>query len=401
MPQDNEKGGIDLSKILLPKKDSPSKDSAQRVNAGALFEAERSATLTPTTPTAAPAAAPTPAPAPKPEPGIKPLETYQSDIENLVQSKNVSVLSIAAAEAARRGEVVGQPAATQASSFDIGTLMRRAGMVLGGILLLAAAGGALWWVLKQPTSVQVQAVQAAPFIKVDEAKVLAVPATRFTHSDFMKALTAQRDAVSLSLGLIEYLELATASATSSGQTYAPLTTAALLTNLSPNIPDALVRALSPSQYLLGVHAYDDNQPFLILGVDSYEGAYAGMLAWERTMQSDLEPLFNRIPPVRIQEPVVATTTATSTAATSTPAAPLAATSTASTTPSVAAAAPSPAEFADRIVENHDARVIEDENGEIVLLWTFINRSVLVITTNEATLREIISRLTTPAVVPTP
>src|ERR1700690_3100915 len=92
--------GIDLDKILLPTKEVHGPDSAQRVNAGALLEQEQNATMVPTQPAAAPVA-PTPK---KEESLVQPLETYKSDIEHLVQDKNVSVLSIAAAEAERRGQ---------------------------------------------------------------------------------------------------------------------------------------------------------------------------------------------------------------------------------------------------------------------------------------------------------
>jgi hypothetical protein len=46
-------------------------------------------------------------------------------------------------------------------------------------------------------------------------------------------------------------------------------------------------------------------------------------------------------------------------------------------------------------------VIQSQSGDILLLWTFVNRNILVITTNESTLREIISRLADPSIVPTP
>jgi UDP-N-acetylglucosamine transferase subunit ALG13 len=56
---------------------------------------------------------------------------------------------------------------------------------------------------------------------------------------------------------------------------------------------------------------------------------------------------------------------------------------------------------DKIVENHDARVIQNNTGDVSLLWTFIDRNTLIITTNDATLREIISRLQTAPVTPIP
>lgn len=391
-PETPGPGGIDLGKILLPKKDGPSKDSAQRVNAGALLEAEQSATLPKTEAPPIPAAQTEK----KEESSVKPIETYRGDIEELVQTKNVSVLNIAAAEAGRRGGQEQQLGAE--SGFDMAALARNTLMVLAGAVLLAAAGGALWWVLRAPDSVEIQTAEASPFIKVDETRVLTVPPGTFSHEEFMQALTVQRDSVEISLGLIARLQLAIASTSSRGTVFAPFTATMLLQGFSPEIPGALLRAIQPDAFLLGVHSFDSNQVFLLLEAESYEGAYAAMLSWERTMQKDLSPLFTRpiSPTLSVEDTPIASATASTTATTTSG---LAATSTASSTES---APPPPQEgFVDKIVENHDARVIESPSGEIVLLWTFLNRKVLLITTNDATVRELVSRLNDPSVVPTP
>lgn len=383
--------GIDLGKILLPKKDAPGKsvDSAQRVNAGALLQSEQTAVL-PKTPAPAPAAQPK-----KEATGVRSIETYQGDIEGLVQSKNVSILSIAAAEAARRGAQVEAPA--QSAPIDIKAWAQRIGLIAGGVVLLVAAAGALFWVLQPPRAVDVPLQEDAPFIQVDATKALTVPEQTFTHSNFIRALEDQRSGVALSLGLMERLQLGVASTTAAGQAFIPLSAAAFVRYLSPSVPDTLLRSIEPNTYLLGIHSFDGNQPFLILKADSYEGAYAGMLAWEPYMRADLSPLFVRVPPVLIRtapSAPVATTTATSTEGS-------AASSTDDASPPAPEASPVNAGFIDRIVENHDARVLQNADEQILLLWTFINRNVLVITTNEATLREIISRLRSSPIVPTP
>jgi hypothetical protein len=120
-----------------------------------------------------------------------------------------------------------------------------------------------------------------------------------------------------------------------------------------------------------------------LRVDSYQQAYSGLLAWEPSMQQDLLPLFSRHPSPHLPP---ADTQASSTAATSTP----------TTTPEFLQTG-----FVDQVVENHDARVILNSTGDILLLWTFLDRNTVVITTNDATLREIIRRSNTPPVVPQP
>ena len=58
-------------------------------------------------------------------------------------------------------------------------------------------------------------------------------------------------------------------------------------------------------------------------------------------------------------------------------------------------------FTDQVIGNHDARVLLDQSGQPVLLWAFLDRQTIVITTNQYTLGEIISRLKTAPVTPVP
>ena len=370
-------------------------DSAQRVNAGALMAQETGASL-PMAPPPAPLAPTAPVQPKKEESSVRPVETYQGDIEKLVQNKNVSVVSIAAAEAVRRGgaSLGGEQPAKE--PVDWGAMLKRAGMIGGGVLLLAVAAGLILFVLQPARSVQVPAAAVSPFINVDATKVLTIPANnKLTHTDVVNSLNDERKAVQLSLGLMERLYIAESATTTDGkETLTPLTAQQVLEFLSPNVPDALARSVDPVQFLLGIHVYAENQPFLILRTDSYEQAYAAMLSWEPYMQQDLSPLFTRTPSVQLSStPADMTTTivdATTTSATTTDeSAPPEQTYTA------------PAVFVDQIVENQDARVIKDANGNILLLWAFIGRQTLVVTNNEVTLREIISRLTTPPIVPQP
>jgi hypothetical protein len=55
-------------------------------------------------------------------------------------------------------------------------------------------------------------------------------------------------------------------------------------------------------------------------------------------------------------------------------------------------------FSDTILHNKDARVVKDENGKIIFLYSFINSETIVITTNETTLREITTRLVNASLV---
>ncbi len=364
-------GGFDLGKILLPKKPleaGKTPDTGVRVNAGVLLEREQNATL-PMQPKPAPLIPPV---SPKDDTVVKAVETYQGDIEKLVQKKNVSVVSMAAAEEKRRANTTqGEP---EVPRPWLSTLSKTA-MIIGGIGLLAGAGLAIFFVTKPAPSVIIETDAPAPFIYVDETFGFNVPLGSFKRAAAMAALEGQRQQIQLSLGLIARIYLAIPPTTPGGSN-TPLSVAQLLAVLAPNVPAALLRAVDPYEYLLGVHSYDGNQAFLILKTTSYEQTFSGMLQWEQFMRQDLAPLFSRRAQVQIQQDVNASST--------TP------------TPDIIQTG-----FIDRIIENHDVRAVQDINGEISILWSFVDRNTLVITTNEATLREITSRLKGAPIVPLP
>jgi len=375
-------GHVDMDKILLPKKEVPGHTplSAQRINAGALLEQEITAGALGTDTQqahveekAAEAKIAEAAPAPLAEESIvKPLETFQHDIESVVQQDNVSVLSIATAEANRRA-VTGEEE-PEVKKQRTRSLVWNSVMIAGGFIFLVAASGALAYLVARTTPVPITADTTQPtnFIAVDAVKEITITPEE-PRGSVLSSLNAAREATSLSLGLMAQLLVTESSSTSSSAAPAPLAAQDFFTQIAPHIPPALARALKPD-YLLGVHVYTGNQPFVIANVYSYEEAYAGMLAWEPYLQQDLSPLFDYTPSQRIQAPVV--TPANTGQATATPA----------TTGAVQTG------FVDKIVENHDARVLQNGSGDIYLLWTFIDRNTLVITTNDATLREILSRL---------
>ncbi len=391
-PAQTGAGHIDLKSILLPKKETPGAtvDSAQRINAGALLEQEVTAgalgtdTAREHAQEAATAAAQPIAPAaPKVEEAlVKPLETYQHDIESVVQKDNVSVLSIATAEANRRAG--GAPGQGEIGQEATPHTLRNIVMIAGGLVLLVVASGALAYLISRPTSVpgtNNTAANITPFISVDSVKEITVTSDE-PRAQVLSSINAARLATSVSLGLMSQLLVTVGSTTGSA---AALSAQDFFTFAAPHMPPSLARALQPN-YLLGVHVYNGNQAFVIAGVYSYEEAYAGMLSWEPYIKGDLSPLFDYTPSPRIN--TVPTVTATSS-------------DQASTTPSSTPTQFIQTGFIDKIVENHDARVLVNENGDIYLLWTFLDRNTLVITTNDATLREIISRLKSAPITPIP
>lgn len=373
---------------MLPKKETPGQTplSAQRVNAGALFEQEQTASMAPE-----PAAAPAPvALAHKQEqPLVKPLQTYQGDIESLVGEKQVSVVSIAAAEAERRGTQPLTPEQEAAASEARSGWLRQAAIIGAGVVLVGSAIGVGAYIFIRMQPVPLAEQMPAPFAAVDETRTIVMQ-SGITRAELMQTLVQVKSDFNLSLGLVGRLLVAKPGPADDG-TMTEVGAPEFLQTLAPSIPAELVRTLEP-RMLLGIHSFDENQAFVILKADSYDVAYRGMLAWEASMRGDLSPLFTRTPAVRPR---------------TTPA-PVA-TSTASTTASTTPALPEPVQpaaffagnFIDQIVENHDARVILNQDGDALLLWTFLDRSTIVITTNAQTLRELISRISQASILTLP
>ncbi len=355
-----------LEDILLPQKDAPSRISTQRVNAAEVLEAATAAVQSAPHEETAPSTAPeTQTSQPPHHPGdVMTLHTYKSDIEETVRSKHVSLADIAAAQARRREEAPLTPQETVEKRTRTTKYI-----IIGVVFLVAALGIMIATIFFSAQKSAVTATAPASYIYVDDTQVMPI-ATLATRDSLMQTLETAREGTHLALGLIERLyPVVTPEATTSSATAQPQaeTTQELFSTLALGAPDTLARALLPN-FVLGVHVFDGNQPFLIFKTDSYEQVFAGMLTWETSMQSDLSPLFDRTPTAHIAG-------SGSTAAQAVSAPQLLSTP-----------------FIDRVVENHDARVIQNSSGDILLLWTFIDRNTLVITTNEYTLREIISRL---------
>lgn len=115
-----------------------------------------------------------------------------------------------------------------------------------------------------------------------------------------------------------------------------------------NVPESLRREVT--DVMVGVHAFDRNQPFIIMSVSAYDRSFSAFLSWESEVGRAFDDFF----------------------------APLG-----------ARGNPPFLSFSDVIVQNIDIR---KSQTEWPVLYGYATRSVLIITTNEFTLREILSRL---------
>ncbi len=132
----------------------------------------------------------------------------------------------------------------------------------------------------------------------------------------------------------------------------PAETEAIVRTLSLHIPGPFERGLGKVM-MLGSITTTKNEPFIILQSNNFDVSFAGMLSWEPYMSNDLSPLFG---------------------------------------PSVTGAKDTPALFSDALRENKNIRILYDNTGSERIIYAFVNRNTIVITTSTEALSGLLSRL---------
>ncbi len=140
-----------------------------------------------------------------------------------------------------------------------------------------------------------------------------------------------------------------------------ITSTKFLNLIKANIPEEIQRTIKP-QYMFGMHNFDGNQRFLIIKTGSYDTTFAGMLSWENDLWQDFKEVFSLKSDETNEQ-----------------------TSTISMGIEIK-------KFQDAVFNNKDCRVVKNSIGEIIFLYSIIDKNTVVITTNVNTLREIISRI---------
>lgn len=125
--------------------------------------------------------------------------------------------------------------------------------------------------------------------------------------------------------------------------------------VAPYMPGSLVRAFDTAMFA-GIHTKDNKHPFFIISIDSFDKAFEGMLLWEKSMYKDFSGFIRNNTQYSSAVNEIPRTT-----------------------------------FEDVIISNKDTRMLRDEQGNTLMLYSFINDKTLIITDNEITFKEIITR----------
>lgn len=265
---------------------------------------------------------------------IKALRTYQGDVEEILGKKKISKTTILVAEQERKGFTPTPP------RDQVDTRKRNRIFIWSGILLfiLGIMTVSAVYYVKSINQVVIEQKTKTIMAFSEESDI---PVSGLTRENLIKNILAENKSFSLPLNSVLYINITNSSSTS-------ISSFDFLSLLAPQIPRTLLRSFE-DEHMLGILSFDANEPFIILTTKDFATSYSGMLIWERNIISDIGPIFGI-------------------------------NGTASTTT-----------FVDEERQNKDLRVMKDLNGKTMLVYSFIDRNTLVITSTENILAVVVGK----------
>ena len=274
---------------------------------------------------------------------LKTIRTYMTDMADTVRANEISVIKVALAEQNKHER-------EDLNRKIEGTPVKKIFWLIGGVIIIAGAIYGIYFLNQQKKKIDTP----APMIK--ETSIISYDITTPVLITGSKILTDEINIVKKEIvannktGSINFISLFTET----NGVKEPILVKNLFTYLGFTAPSSLVRSLSDS-YMIGTYNNGSPKLFIIFQTQNYENTYAGMLDWEKTLASDMFNLFDlntNENKLKLNE----------------------------------------MKWKDIIINNKDARVLNNENDVPILYYLFADKNNLVIADSVDTLKEIISRL---------
>jgi hypothetical protein len=337
----------------------------------------------------------------------KAIRTYESDVAEVLEHKNISTTSIALAEQQKKsGEKIMGESIEQKENSDNSQTIKKMLIAIAGLILIGigVGGGYYLYSLSPLANTKTVTHQSAPtptsVIPADSQVVISID--NMNQNEIISAVRNEMSKPQDKNTIREIIFTQTVN----GQKVR-VSGPAMAKIMDIQAPDILLRVLSPD-WMLGMdeNSNGNKDVFVIATINYFQNAFAGMLQWESVMADDLKQYLSTknladIATVSTLNPNEISTTniPTSTIATSSGTSMNTATTSNATSTSADVI---PVDntmynnivrgtFTDRIIQNKDVREFITQNGPL-FLYSFIDKNKLVITGKESTLSDIINRL---------
>lgn len=287
------------------------------------------------------------------------VRTYKSDAEEAIKMEKMSSVSIAIAEEKKKRQYEPiEPSADSPKSKKVLVFIISLFFVFGGI------GAFNFNYIKEKINTPPtpkKELEIKSIITADSS--VEINLSELDKKDIGSSLSEIINTTDLNSNSIKNIYITKNIIENGNKTKKIATPREFLPLLSSKIPDILFRSLS-SEYMLGAHSQDGNQPFVILKTDSYENGFAGMLSWEKSIAGDLNAIFPRSVALSAQEGTTTTDQILS----------------------------YEKDFEDVLVNNKDTRALRDENSDIFLIYSLPDKETIIIASNIYTIAELFDRI---------
>ncbi len=280
---------------------------------------------------------------PKNNPDTKAIRTFRLDTAQAIQGQKTSMVKMVIAEQQKKTERGEVPTETSTNKKPII-------FVLLGISLVLIISVAVYVYFPQTSQDGKSAITPKQSSILTSTKTIDISAQK--DSTLFDEI-AQRTPT-----LTGTVESITAFRLIDPETKKVIPVEDVIAESTLSAPDIFIRSLAP-EYLFGVYFKEGNTPFAVLKNTFFQNAFAGMLAWENTLEEDWRPIINsEHPGPKILEKT----------------------------------------FSDALIQNKQVRILKDTTGKELLLYTFTDQNTLLITTNREALEALIAKLTVVKVV---
>lgn len=273
---------------------------------------------------------------------IPAIHTFRSDLDQAVHDQGASLASIMLAEKKRQEE--------QTKVNEGGGVKNSVVYIILSVLLVTSAVITVY-VLKNMT----ESASTAKVIEDDLTTYISYDKVTHINADGLIGKEMIGNVIQLARskagkpGEVEAISL------EKGQQAEEISVNEFWNANGSTIPSDVLTALSPKM-MLGIYTTKnlDRHVFFVFGVQNYDKALAGVLLWEKTILDDVYAIFN----IQINGNYSQIMQAS---------------------------------FEDVVINNKNARIIRDINGNPTIYILYINKDLLIITDNEEAIQEITNR----------
>ncbi len=297
----------------------------------------------------------------------KSIRTYESDMAEILAKKNTSVVKMVVAE---NKKTEGVEVIKNKNTSKVGKNILKS--IISLIFLGAGITGGYYLYLKSPLAIKpiIKSVNKIPSIITPNIQKI-VPIKSLNKQEFLESLIEGISENTIDSGKIIELvpvqgNITTVSSTTEIENGVKITASKFVNSLDFDMTDTLKRSLT-DKWMFGIYGADGEKvPFIILTNNFFQNAYAGMLKWEESMPDELAILFDYKNRAYNTESFV----------------------TASTTSYFNIQG----RFQDKIIRNRDIREFTNNAGEMLVLYSFLDKDTIVISTSESIISAIIERI---------